>query len=102
MIEIKNTGKKLVHIGKTPLMPGESVKVSDKVAVTPAIKVFAKRGILSLTEVKEEAAAATTETAKTEETAKAEKTEETADATAEKAATATAKKTTSSAAKTAK
>lgn len=87
MIEIKNTGKKLVHIGKTPLMPGESVKVSDKVAVTPAIKVFAKRGILSMTEVKETATTKTTETAKTEEAA---------GTTAEKAATstATAKKTT--------
>lgn len=48
-MKITNTGKKIVHIGTTALMPGAEIVVADKVAQTPAIQVLAKHGILTLT-----------------------------------------------------
>ncbi|MCD8397540.1 MAG: hypothetical protein LUD12_10255 [Lachnospiraceae bacterium] len=53
MLKVKNTGKKVIHIGKKALMPKEEVTVSEKVASTPAIKILAKHGNLEISEVKE-------------------------------------------------
>jgi hypothetical protein len=47
-MKIKNISKKLIHIGKTPLMPGDETTVADSVAQTPAIQVLTKQGMLEL------------------------------------------------------
>lgn len=47
-MKIKNTSKKLIHVGKVPLMPGDETTVADSVAQTPAIQVLTKQGLLEL------------------------------------------------------
>lgn len=48
-MKVKNTSKKLIHIGSTPLMPGEETVVANTIAETPAIQILVKHGLLELT-----------------------------------------------------
>lgn len=49
-MKIKNNGKKIVHIGIDALMPGDEIIADARVADTPAIKILASHGILSITD----------------------------------------------------
>lgn len=51
---ITNKTNKIINIGTTILMPEESMTISDAVANTPAIKAFAKKGMVVLSEPKME------------------------------------------------
>lgn len=46
-MKIKNTSKKLIHIGNIPLMPGDEATVADSVGQTPAVQVLTKHGLLA-------------------------------------------------------
>lgn len=48
MYTIKNKSNKIIHIATTILMPDQSMRATDQVAATPAVKAFEKRGLLSL------------------------------------------------------
>lgn len=54
-MKIKNTSKKLIHIGTIPLMPGEETTVANTIAEAPSIQVLAKHGLLELTAEKKAA-----------------------------------------------
>lgn len=85
MKTIKNNGNKIVNIGTQAVMPGAEVSVADIVAETPAIKILAQRGTLTISETERAAKKTTakkttkkkTETVETAETA--EKAVETAE-----------------------
>ena len=47
-MKIKNISKKLIHIGNTPLMPGEETNVAESVGQAPAVQVLAKHGLLAI------------------------------------------------------
>lgn len=49
-MKIKNNGKKIVHIGVDALMPGDEIIADARVADTPAIKILASHGILTITD----------------------------------------------------
>ena len=49
-MKIKNNGKKIVHIGVDALMPGDEIIADTRVADTPAIKILASHGILTITD----------------------------------------------------
>lgn len=45
---IKNTSSKIISIGKTVLLPGDSMDVSEAIANAPAIKAMIGRGQLTI------------------------------------------------------
>lgn len=54
---IKNIGSKIISIGATVLMPDNEMKVSADIASTPAIKTFARMGLVKIEEDEKEKAA---------------------------------------------
>lgn len=52
MATIKNTSKKIINIGTTPLMPDDSMEVSAAIAESPAIKAMAGLGQLTVSATK--------------------------------------------------
>lgn len=51
MYTIKNTSSKIIHIGKTVLMPDQTMEASDNTANLPSIQAFANRKMLEVTAV---------------------------------------------------
>lgn len=49
---VKNNTQKVINIGTTPLMPDETMEVSQAVASAPSIKAMAEKGQLSLIDPK--------------------------------------------------
>jgi hypothetical protein len=49
-MKVHNIGSKIVNIGSTALMPGDSMDITEIQAGTPAIKVLAKHNFLRLDE----------------------------------------------------
>lgn len=49
MYTIKNISSKIIHIGTTILMPDATMKASEAIAKSPAIKALANRKMLEIT-----------------------------------------------------
>lgn len=49
MYTIKNISSKIIHIGTTILMPDATMKTSEAIAKSPAIKALANRKMLEIT-----------------------------------------------------
>lgn len=67
MTTIKNTGKKIINVGTTALMPDATMKISEVTLNSPAMKAFVKKGAISVLD-NGEATAATDEAAQSAET----------------------------------
>lgn len=51
MFTIKNTSSKIIHIGKTVLMPDQTMEAPEHIAKLPSIQAFAKRKMLEITAI---------------------------------------------------
>lgn len=66
---IKNIKSKIIGIGKTVLMPDESLPISKEIAESAAVKAYVRLGFVQLIEEKVEAPVAETVEETAEETA---------------------------------
>lgn len=70
---IKNIKSKIIGIGKTVLMPDESLPISKEIAESAAVKAYVRLGFVQLIEEKVEAPVAETVEKTAEETTEAPK-----------------------------
>lgn len=70
---IKNIKSKIIGIGKTVLMPDESLPISKEIAESAAVKAYVRLGFVQLIEEKVEAPVAETVEETAEETTEAPK-----------------------------
>lgn len=70
---IKNIKSKIIGIGKTVLMPDESLPISKEIAESAAVKAYVRLGFVQLIEEKVEAPVAETVAETAEETTEAPK-----------------------------